>query len=216
MGVGALVRGYMPIGSFRWRLSFGVLLLLSGILSPARGGAINEHIPDLDQAGEPLVFDVVGRSPAYGFSIDVPKGLKGARPWPRYILIPLGALKEDRFVIVGTENLLDDKATLGSEVDQGASDLLKDPSYSRISLVRSLRMTLGGIPAERRVFRYRERGNVVDMTYDEVRAFGPEESASKGLRYDYSAWLITPAATYSRDVGVFERILGTWTRNGAL
>jgi hypothetical protein len=171
-------------------------------------------VGDFDQAGNPLECDLSGRTDSgWGFSVEVPVPLKGCRPDPHGILILLSDRHGDRLMgCSGSYNALD-RENVGdsaqSFIEYSLSDGLR---YDAVQLVSRKKTRLGGLPAERIVIRYREKGCLGEMILDYVLALGPkpEEHPESPSRYDYGVWLETSPDALQQDRVVFERLLRSW------
>jgi hypothetical protein len=173
--------------------------------------ALMAGIPKYDQAGNPLQCEIRGRyDTGYGLALIIPKGLRACGGWNMAWLIPLGTQSEDRYITFSTPfnaSLIDD---LSSWVSELIASALSDTRKSSAQLVKRAPVSLGGLPGERFVIRYKDEGTSISMIRDSVIALSANKDPDSDVSgYEYSLDLTTTVKDYDHDRPIFEKLITT-------
>lgn len=160
---------------------------------------------------------------SYGFSINIPAGLKGTWNSARCVarndgcvcmsdhgrIIPLSERQND------TDHWIEAYAGFATDVDKPALkdavdkrlDWIRDRSSAgSVSLLRRSDIKIDGIKARRVVVRYRDKESGRWMIEDFVEAL----RGRAGVDVEYSVCLRSPVDSYERDKPIFNQLLSTF------
>ena len=175
-----------------------------------------------DQQSCPDTIDTTGRhvNISYGFSIVIPKGLKGVWNSARCVsggdgcvcmsdhgrIIPLATGPND------VDHWIEAYAGFATNID---APMLEDAVNSRlgwirersrdgsVSVLQRSHVTLGGLKGERVVVRYYDKESKRVMVEDFVEAL----RGRRDVDVEYSVHLRTPIDTYEREKAIFNTVL---------
>ncbi len=178
--------------------------------------------PENKEQSCPDTIDTLGKyvNSSYGFSILIPKSLKGVWNSARCVsgsdgcvcmsdhgrIIPLatGPNDSDHWIEAYAGFATDvDEPTLENEVDSRLGWIRERSRDGSVSVLQRADVIIGGLKGKRVRVRYYDKESKRVMVEDFVEAL----RGSRQVDVEYSVYLRTPVDAYQRDKVIFDRVL---------